>query len=88
MTPDGAPATWGEIDAWARLTGRALSTWEAETLKQMSRAYVAMYNKAGDLKCMAPWCPSKVAASKRAARAVIEFFRPMAERAKRGGKRG
>jgi hypothetical protein len=32
--------SWQEIESWKRLTDKRLTTWEAETIKSMSEAYV------------------------------------------------
>lgn len=39
MSP--VPISWLEIDAWLRVTGMQLATWEILLLKQMSEVYVA-----------------------------------------------
>lgn len=35
------PISWVEIDAWLRVTGLELSTWEVTTLKRLSEEYVS-----------------------------------------------
>lgn len=47
--PDGfssaGPLTFGEIAAWAGLTGAAPQPWEVEALKAMDRVYLASVAK-------------------------------------------
>jgi hypothetical protein len=40
-TSAGEVLTYGEIAAWTRLTGTVLTSWEAKTLRGMSREYLS-----------------------------------------------
>ena len=42
------PISFTEIYNWASVTGTTLTGWEAKTLRQMSKAYVAEYNRSDD----------------------------------------
>lgn len=48
------PLSWAEIDAFARLTGRLSSPWEAETVAAMSAAYVSGLTEGRDLLSIMP----------------------------------
>ena len=48
------PQTWGEIDAFARVTGLISAGWEAQALFDMSWAYVTENQKASDPLRIAP----------------------------------
>ena len=49
-----SPQTWAEVDAFARATGRISAGWEAQTLFDMSWAYVTEHQKASDPFRLAP----------------------------------
>ena len=49
------PITHGEIDAWQRNTGIALSAWECRTLRRLSMDYLGESHKATARDCPAPW---------------------------------
>lgn len=34
------PLTWGDFDAWARLTARRLTAWEVDALRRMDTAWL------------------------------------------------
>lgn len=76
VTSDGAPVSWQEINAWQQGTNRALSTWEAETLRKMSEGYAVMQIKAKEEACKAPWNPVKLN-SKALNDKIMAFFGPM-----------
>jgi len=42
----GEVLTFQEIKAWSELTGNVLSSWEASTLRELSRAYVVEHHEA------------------------------------------
>lgn len=39
------PISWNEIDAFNRLNGLRLTPWEAETLRRMDMAYLAIHTE-------------------------------------------
>ena len=42
------PTSWQEIESYIRLTGSWLSSWDAQMLMEMSRAYVNWRNKGSE----------------------------------------
>ncbi|NML88760.1 hypothetical protein HHL26_06725 [Sphingobium sp. TB-6] len=50
-----AVLAWGEIEAWARQIGINLTTWEARTLRRLSRDFLDQMNKAKEPACPAPF---------------------------------
>lgn len=40
------PITYGEVEAWSRLTGIGLQTWEVAVLRQLDREYFGAWNNA------------------------------------------
>lgn len=52
------PLTHSEIEAWARVTGRDITPWEASTMRRLSVAYVVGRYEADELDAPAPWMPS------------------------------
>ncbi len=52
-----SPVTWQEIESYIRLTGSWLSSWDAQMLMVMSRAYVNWRNKGGEQKDIADDVP-------------------------------
>lgn len=50
-----APISFSEIAAWCSLTGVRLTSWQARTLRQLSRDYIAEHYAAEDPKRPAPW---------------------------------
>jgi hypothetical protein len=51
------PLTWGEIDAYARLTGEISERFEARALRRMSAAYIEGYRLSEDEFSIPPWQP-------------------------------
>lgn len=49
------PISWATIDAWARLTGTALTPWKARTLRRLSVEYLAESVAAEDPGRLSPW---------------------------------
>jgi hypothetical protein len=45
-----SPTSWQEIESYIRLTGSWLSSWDAQMLMEMSRAYVNWRNKGSEQK--------------------------------------
>jgi len=43
-----SPTSWQEIESYIRLTGSWLSSWDAQMLMEMSRAYVNWRNKGSE----------------------------------------
>lgn len=71
-----AAITHGEIRAWQENTGVSLSSWEARTVRQLSRDYVSELCAASDRDRRAPYLPDavdtvKVALDLRAAISAI-----------------
>lgn len=60
------PLTWQEIAAWQQLTGVALSSWEARTIRHLSIAYLGETAKAESETCPPPWKPRVTAAEQDA----------------------
>lgn len=54
------PLSHTEIEAWQRNTGIELSRWEACTLRDLSKAYLAMSQDATHPSCPPPWTPQGV----------------------------
>lgn len=50
-----APVSHTELLAWQENTGVELSSWEARTLRDLSRAYLGESHRAEDPACPAPW---------------------------------
>tara|TARA_Y100000296_G_scaffold84935_2_gene119608 strand:- start:526 stop:825 length:300 start_codon:yes stop_codon:yes gene_type:complete len=66
-----APVSFGEIEAWSRLTGARLTGWQVDALSMMSRAYVAQRNKGeGKPPTPPPW--SGTSATRKAASDQLE----------------
>lgn len=38
------PLTWAEIEAWSRLTGMALLSWEARVMRQLDAAWLRAWH--------------------------------------------
>ena len=51
------PLTFSEIDAWMRMVGVALTSWEASVLKRLSDEYVAEHHAARKPQHPQPWTP-------------------------------
>jgi len=51
------PLSWQEIESWLQTTELELSVWEKLTIKEMSEAYVAEFNKATARDASAPYVP-------------------------------
>lgn len=70
-----APIAWQTIAAWKRLTGAALTEWEALLLRKLSSQFLAESIAAESLNCAAPWSavPTSIdhAANERQLRAVL-----------------
>lgn len=49
------PLGYADIEAWARLTATPLAPWEAQTLRELSRAYVAELRAGEDPASAPPW---------------------------------
>lgn len=49
------PVSWLTIDAWQRVTGVAMTPWEARLIRRLSSDYLAMSRKAEDETCPPPW---------------------------------
>ena len=49
------PISWLTIDAWQRVTGIHLPTWEARLIRQLSVDYLAEGRKAESENCPPPW---------------------------------
>lgn len=47
--------TWGEVDAYSRMSGVDLTSWEAEQIVLMSRYYCLWKHKGCDPACSSPW---------------------------------
>lgn len=75
----GEPVTFQEIEAWSRMTGTRLNTWEVSTLHGLSLAYVDELNAASDPVRPAPYSPadkpSRAEVSKRLEAAFDLFER-------------
>jgi hypothetical protein len=52
---DGAPISFAEIEAWTRLTGVALTAWEAGSLRALSVAYMGEYLAGSDPERLPPF---------------------------------
>ena len=50
-----SPLSWVELSAFTKLSGYALTGWEAEQVITMSQVYCNMHNKAKILGCPAPY---------------------------------
>lgn len=50
-----APLSWLSIDAWQRVTGITLPTWEVRLLRKLSIAYLAENRAAESENCPPPW---------------------------------
>lgn len=50
-----APLGWQEIQAWERVTGIELQTWEARGLRRLSIEYLVSSQAAQDPNCPPPW---------------------------------
>jgi hypothetical protein len=48
------PVAFTELESWARMTGRRLTWWEAETLSKMSEAYATWSTRAIKADCPSP----------------------------------
>lgn len=49
------PISWQTIAAWSRMTGIALSSWEARLLRHLSAVYLAEFNAAAEEGRPAPY---------------------------------
>lgn len=47
--------TWADINQWLQCTERKLDAWEKETIREMSRWYVAEYYEAKEPSRPAPY---------------------------------
>lgn len=54
----GEVLTFQEIESWSRLTGYAVTSWEAITLRRLSAVYGAEYSAASDPQRGAPYLPA------------------------------
>jgi len=50
-----APISWQTLAAWSTMTGVTLSPWEARLLRNLSTAYLAEFNAAGEEGRPAPF---------------------------------
>lgn len=50
-----APLSWREIEAWSRMRGVTLSSWEARTIRRLSADYLAESRRAESETCPPPW---------------------------------
>lgn len=50
-----APLSWTDIDAWARITGVRLQTWEARGLRRLSLEYMTCAQRAQEPNCPPPY---------------------------------
>ena len=56
QTGEGRVAlSWGDIDAWARMTRTRLRPWDARTLHSLSAVYLAELIEAESDDCPSPW---------------------------------
>lgn len=70
------PLSWAELDAWLRVTGLSLSTWEKTTLKGLSEDYVNELLLASDRYHPAPYTPEDTEIDREAiANKVLNFAR-------------
>lgn len=51
------PLTFQEIEAWSNVSGTVFVEDEAQIIKNLSCAYVSMYNQAKKRDCPAPYTP-------------------------------
>lgn len=49
------PLSWQEIESWLRCTELQVTIWEKLTIREMSEAYVAEFNKASTKDAAAPY---------------------------------
>jgi hypothetical protein len=49
------PLTSGELQAWQRISGIELTSWEARTVLKLSRDYLSMSVRAQKQECEVPW---------------------------------
>lgn len=75
------PITFGEIHAWASVTGTIINAWDARMLRYLSRCYVNEFQDAKDRNRPAPWIDSMPIEDKRAA--VVAGFKALSDRAKK-----
>jgi len=61
-----APLSWLTIDAWQRVTGVPLPSWEARLIRQLSLEYLSESQKAEDISCPPPWRSEITQAEKQA----------------------
>lgn len=80
-----APVSWDELRTWQQMVGIELSPWEARTVRQLSRAYVAERTAATDPMRPAPWAGATDAARASVGRGLALNLRALAQ-AQRSGK--
>jgi len=72
--------TYADLQAWSQMTGTPVEPWEAQTLRAMSRAYVAEARAAEDPTRPPPWAmpepEDRAALSKRIGEALRARARP------------
>lgn len=67
---------WVDIRAWQQCTGACLSSWEAKTLRGLSRVFVAQAGVSADPKAPPPWQAEMSLEEKKAvAERVKSMFR-------------
>jgi len=73
---DGAAITFQELQAWCGLTGHTLNSWEASTLRSLSKAYLAEYMAASDPARPAPYsAPRQLTRTEVASKLLSAFDR-------------
>lgn len=72
--------TFGEIDAWQRLTGVQLPPWQVRLMRHLSREWIAETARARDRFCPPPWMSAPSADSR--ARVAAQLRSVLGSRAK------
>lgn len=75
--------SFAELQAWASMTGRRLTWWEAETLAKMSESYASWSAKSGKADC-----PSPLEEQAKAPTIADNFKSIDTKKLKRGKRRG
>lgn len=68
-----------EIAAYSAMTGVELDPWEAETLRQMSGAYLSEYDAASEESRPAPFAEKKAKTRSQVDAAMLGMFKALAE---------